>query len=202
MQQRVNNNVDYEMLQRQEKARKQQMYKDILNYQCQLNKKLKPQGGMTEMEKQLNKKQLSGYKHMSPADFSMVPGLNSSTQLSYYRSPGSKMNPNMSTPNIISLESGIDPIMQLPSRNSVNSSLSVLVKDKHVRGLSQEKPYNRPFINEYRDNIPITNQRNGTKDAIRNFKARSRAGEILQSTAGEVMRSSINHSPTGSPKIY
>ena len=55
MNQKVTTSLDFDQMARQEKERKKQMYKDILNYQWQLNKKLRSQGGMTKTELEMNK---------------------------------------------------------------------------------------------------------------------------------------------------
>lgn len=90
------NSLEYEDVSRKEKLNKQQMYKDILNYQCQLNKKLKTQGGMTGVEKEMNKRELNAYKHFENNSFGMIPGLNGVSQFMKYKKGGTRMMHNLS----------------------------------------------------------------------------------------------------------
>lgn len=198
MQQKVANTLDYESMVKQEKAKKQQMYKDILNYQCQLNKKLKTQGGMTKTEKQMNKQQLHAYRNFENASFSMIPGLNDASKISYYRTPAQLVQ-NYSSPDFEYSQRGFSELRNIYSRNSVNDNLGKIIKAQQNRNYSQEKLNPKPLMNDYTDGSMLNGRPNLTKDGMKNLKSRNMSKDILQNTAGEVMRKSNNNTPNGSP---
>jgi len=197
MQKNIHDNMQYEKMAQQEKSRKQKMYKDILNYQCQLNQKLRQQGGMTKIEKQINKRELHAYKHYENVPFRMIPGLNNADKFGYYRSPIQKMSTNFSTPNLFySEEDIIDKNLQ--SRNSVNSNLTVALNKHHIKNFSHEKVDKSHLSNEYNDHSNI-NKTNFSRNGVKNLRSRGKNGDLLRNAAGDIIRSGQNYTPNGSP---
>mmetsp|Transcript_20213 Transcript_20213/g.17897 ORF Transcript_20213/g.17897 Transcript_20213/m.17897 type:complete len:164 (+) Transcript_20213:617-1108(+) len=119
-------------------------YKDILDYQCQLNKRLKDNGGMTQEEKRFNKKQLSAYKKYNHSSFSMIPGLHNNSEFENYKSQGPKIMENYSFDNLKVKE----------SRNPTENKLRVL---------GEEVKNNTLKINEYEDKFSNNETRNQKK---------------------------------------
>lgn len=68
--------VDEQM--REEKKKRQLMYRDMLGSQIQFNQNIKLQGTMTAVEKQLNKVDLKAYKQGNKSVHSFIPGINHS----------------------------------------------------------------------------------------------------------------------------
>ena len=81
----ASSSLDYENITKKDKLSKQQMYKDILNYQCKLNKQLRSQGGMTKTEKRMNKRELHAYKNYENSSFGMIPGLDSFSKFARFK---------------------------------------------------------------------------------------------------------------------
>lgn len=67
-----------EELLREDKKKRQLMYREMLGSQIQFNQNIKLQGTMTAVEKQLNKVDLKAYKQGNKSVHSFIPGINHS----------------------------------------------------------------------------------------------------------------------------
>ena len=72
----VNQGNTIDMLGKDDKLRKQQMYRDILGQQIQFNKEMQGYGNMTNVEKALNREDLLAYKHYDNNQYALIPGVN------------------------------------------------------------------------------------------------------------------------------
>ena len=82
-QQRLNhesNVKDAEFLEKFQKKKQQDSYKNMLDNQMKISKQKRMYGNMTGVEKSFNKNDLSAYKHYDGNTYALIPGLNSSTK--------------------------------------------------------------------------------------------------------------------------
>jgi hypothetical protein len=78
---------------RNDKKKRQQVYKDLLASQIDFNNKIKLNGNMTKVEKAFNKTDLKAYKSYDKNVYSMIPGINNNNhepKSSLSLKPGSK----------------------------------------------------------------------------------------------------------------
>lgn len=66
-----------DMIEKSEKKARQIKYKEMLDNQAKTRQNMKMYGNMTGIEKQLNKNDLSAFKHYDNKTYALIPGLNS-----------------------------------------------------------------------------------------------------------------------------
>lgn len=194
VQNQVSNSMSYEMAIKLDKSKKQKDYKDMLNYQCSLNKKLRLQGGMSKQEKKMNKRELNAFKNFKNAQFTMLPGLNDTSKFASQKNLSLMMNPVYSNPDLNRSQREIVYDRSEISRNSIEGNIS--------RNNSQEKSYNLIGSNEYQDVISknrpaLTRESFKQKLASRN----NRQGDVLQTSASQILRDHKNMTPMGSQSL-
>lgn len=186
MDQRVMSSLDYQAMERMEKAKKQQMYKDILTYQWNLNKNLRNQAGMTKTEKQMNKPQLKAYKNCDSKNVGLVPGLNSSVQFKYSKATGGYTEGILPSSEMPRSQRGLRLEQNQNSRNLMNENLNKVLNQQSFRNFSEVKNRSKPLVSDYSDGSPFQMKGIDSKE-IKNLKSRNSMASVLKNTAGNVM---------------
>lgn len=75
-----------------DKKKRQQMYRDLLDTQMQYNRELQGYGNMTDVEKKLNRQDLLAYKNYDNNQYSMIPGVSPQKKIMEDYVPKTKMN--------------------------------------------------------------------------------------------------------------
>lgn len=66
----------FDQMLKDDKKKRQEMYRQMLNSQVQYNNSLKSYGNMTHMEKQMNKEDLKAFKRYDKTQYGLIPGIN------------------------------------------------------------------------------------------------------------------------------
>lgn len=72
---RVNEIKNFDQMLKEDKKKRQDMYRQMLNSQIQYNNGLKSFGNMTKVEKMMNRDDLRAYKRFDNNQYSMIPGI-------------------------------------------------------------------------------------------------------------------------------
>jgi len=67
---------NFDQMLKEDKKKRQEMYRQMLNSQVQYNNGLKSFGNMTQVEKKMNKDDLKAYKVYDNNQYGMIPGIN------------------------------------------------------------------------------------------------------------------------------
>ncbi|CAI2363409.1 unnamed protein product [Moneuplotes crassus] len=160
---------------------KLETYKDILDFQCQLNNKLKKNAGMTKEEKRINKQHLRDFKGYKHSNFSMMPGLHADNQLTSFANAHTKSN--------LSFDHSTDKIRNLGFEDSperINRAHSLKRKSFAAFG----KPINNGvFIHDYQYSNPDFNKVSSASRNTKEGQVFRKAGQSsIRSNSSDILR--------------
>lgn len=150
---------------RNDKRKRQQVYKDLLASQIDFNNKIKMHGNMTKVEKSFNKQDLKAYKSYDKNVYSMIPGINNNHEPKPIISakPDSKKTEKGEREDKRRLESfGYSSGFAMPgnTRHKHNNSISVLAGSDSFNPITHKdvnKTYDMSSPNRTKSNRGVIN---------------------------------------------
>ena len=103
---------------------------------------------MSKTEKQMNKVQLKAYKVFDNKNFGLVPGLNSSSQFSYYKSPDKTKQSSITHEENSKSQRDMNNGQNFNSRNNVDNSISQILNQPYYQSSSVER-LRKPRVSDY-----------------------------------------------------